>query len=156
MLFLVINEEFSNKIVAVIVERVARLTLEHESVPWEDNSLTLVITGDQQIKALNLQYRGVNAPTDVLSFPASYPDPDSATNYLGDVLISFPRAEAQAREAGHLVEQELLLLVVHGILHLLGHDHAKPGDEKQMWAAQAEILDLLGIPINPLSNLSND
>lgn len=146
MLFLEIHESFTKKIDSETVERVTRITLEHESVPWENNSLTLVITDDQQIKALNQQYRGVDSPTDVLSFPANYPDPDSATNYLGDVLISYPRTEDQAVEAGHLVDQELQLLLVHGVLHLLGYDHTKPGERKRMWTAQAEILDLLGIP----------
>jgi probable rRNA maturation factor len=152
MFSLEVEDDFSNKIEPAIIERAIRLTFEHETISWEDNSLTLVITGDNHIESLNKEYRGITAPTDVLSFPTSYPDPDSGTNYLGDVLISFPRAVAQAAEVGHLVDQELQLLVVHGVLHLLGHDHVKTGEGRKMWAAQAEILDKLGIQIDLSSN----
>jgi probable rRNA maturation factor len=108
--------------------------------------LTLVITGDEHIQALNRQYRAIDAPTDVLAFAdeettqAFVTAPDEAA-YLGDVIISCPRAEAQAQAAGHPLETELQLLVVHGVLHLLGHDHATPAQKRKMWAAQTEILD---------------
>lgn len=143
-----VEDDYSNKIDSAILERAVRLIFEHETISWEDNSLTLVITGDNQIESLNNKYRGISAPTDVLSFPTRYLDPDSGTNYLGDVLISFPQAETQAVEAGHLVDQELQLLIVHGVLHLLGHDHVKANEGRKMWNAQAEILDKLGIQID--------
>jgi len=125
----------------------ARKTLVHESAPSRAE-LTLVITGDDEIRDLNRQYRGVNAPTDVLSFAEAEADahfvaaPDEAV-YLGDVIISYPRAEAQAASAGHPVADELLLLVVHGVLHLLSHDHTGRAEKRKMWAAQKQILNEL-------------
>ena len=67
---------------------------------------------------------------------------------MGDVIISFPRAEAQAAEAGHDVEVELQLLVVHGVLHLLGYDDVTEEQRARMWNAQAEILHTLGVEAN--------
>jgi probable rRNA maturation factor len=81
----------------------------------------------------------------VLSFPASETDPETARRYLGDILVSIPRAEEQARAAGHALETEVQLLVVHGTLHLLGYDHAEAEEKKHMWAMQAEVLERLGI-----------
>ena len=65
--------------------------------------------------------------------------------YLGDILISMPRASQQAAVAGHPLEAEVQLLVVHGVLHLLGYDHAEPEEKRRMWAAQADILSSLGL-----------
>ena len=121
----------------------ARKTLAHESAPSRAE-LTLVITGDDEIRDLNRRYRGVDAPTDVLSFADAGTDRRLVESvYLGDVIISYPRAEAQAASAGHSVTAELLLLVVHGVLHLLGHDHADRAEKRKMWAAQKEILNEL-------------
>jgi probable rRNA maturation factor len=88
---------------------------------------------------------GQNTATDVLAFPSEESDPDSGARYLGDVLISIPRAAEQAAVAGHSLEAEAQLLVVHGVLHLLGHDHTVAADKARMWAAQAEILGELGL-----------
>ncbi|HRQ31500.1 MAG TPA: rRNA maturation RNase YbeY, partial [Anaerolineales bacterium] len=88
---------------------------------------------------------GIDSPTDVLSFPASESDPDTGSPYLGDILISIPRAKAQAKIAGHALELEIQLLIVHGVLHLLGHDHAQPKEKAKMWKAQKEILESLGL-----------
>ncbi|NTU56417.1 MAG: rRNA maturation RNase YbeY, partial [Anaerolineales bacterium] len=84
------------------------------------------------------------------SFPASEPDaseidPETGARYIGDILISVPYAVKGAAKAGHPVEAELQLLVVHGVLHLLGHDHAESKEKKKMWKAQAEILESLGL-----------
>jgi probable rRNA maturation factor len=101
------------------------------------------------MRELNRIYRGVDATTDVLAFGTEEADafafatPPEASQYLGDVIVSFPQAEAQAQAAGHPVEAELQLLTVHGVLHLLGHDHALPGEKALMWAAQSEILQQL-------------
>ncbi len=127
-----------------LVESAARTALEHQSAP-ADSDLTIVLTDDEQLQELNRDYRNVDAPTDVLSFPASEPDPETGARYLGDILISIPRAEEQARTAGHPLEVEVQLLAVHGILHLLGHDHAEAGEKARMWTAQAEILARVGI-----------
>ncbi len=127
-----------------LLERAARLALEHESEPL-DSELSIILTDDARLHELNLNYRGVDAPTDVLSFPASETDPETGARYLGDILISVPRAQAQAEAAGHPLEAELQLLVVHGVLHLLGHDHARTREKARMWKAQAGILEGLGL-----------
>jgi len=126
-----------------LLERAARAVLDLSGVP--DADLTLVLTGDPQIQTLNRDFLGIDAPTDVLSFPADEPDPETGRRYLGDVIVSLPRATEQAGERGHTVEAEVQLLVVHGVLHLLGHDHAGADDKARMWAIQAEALDRLGV-----------
>jgi len=115
--------------------------------PGEDLELTIVMSNDSELNELNRQFLGVDAPTDVLSFPADELDPDSGILYLGDVILSLPRAQAQAAAAGHGVDAELQLLTVHGVLHLLGYDHTGPDDKAAMWSRQAEILTLLGCSI---------
>jgi probable rRNA maturation factor len=127
-----------------LLERAARLTLVSQSVS-ADADLTIVLTDDAQLQELNREYLGVDAPTDVLSFPASESDPETGAAYLGDILISIPRAAAQARTAGHRMEDEVQLLVVHGTLHLLGHDHAEAQQKARMWNAQAAVLAGLGL-----------
>jgi probable rRNA maturation factor len=116
--------------------------------PVTTSVLTLVVTDDETLRALNRAYLSIDAPTDVLSFGGESPDfvsaPD-AESYLGDVLISYPRAQAQAAAAGHPVEAELALLVIHGLLHLLGYDHVRPDDRALMWERQADILTGLGL-----------
>ena len=132
----------------VLLEQSARYTLEGAHPPGAA-SLTIVITSDEQLQQLNRQYLGIDAPTDVLSFPAGDVDPDSGGLYLGDVLISLPRALAQADAGGHALTDELQLLTVHGVLHLLGHDHAEPDETQAMQTAQSAILQRLGCAINP-------
>jgi probable rRNA maturation factor len=127
-----------------LLERAALSALEHESESV-DHDLSIVLTDNARLHELNLNYLGVDAPTDVLSFPASETDPETGARYLGDILISTPRAQAQAEAAGHPLESEVQLLVVHGVLHLLGHDHGEPDEKARMWKAQAEILESLGL-----------
>src|SRR5512138_1400136 len=127
-----------------LLENAARAALEHESAS-PDADLSIILADDARLHELNLNYLGVDAPTDVLSFPASETDPETGARYLGDILISVPRAQTQAEAAGHPLEAEVQLLVVHGILHLLGHDHAKVKDKARMWKAQAEVLKGLGL-----------
>jgi probable rRNA maturation factor len=98
-----------------------------------------------RIQGLNRDFLGQDAPTDVLSFPTDESDPETGRRYYGDVVISFARAAEQAGERGHSVEAELQLLVVHGVLHLLGHDHAGVGEKERMWTAQAQVLERLGV-----------
>lgn len=127
-----------------LVERAARLALKHQKESLEVN-LSVVLTDSRKLRTLNRDYLGIDAPTDVLSFPASESDPQTGARYLGDILISVPYAARGARKAGHPLEAELQLLVVHGVLHLLGHDHAKPRTKSRMWKAQREILTELGL-----------
>lgn len=111
--------------------------------------MTLVLSDDAHLHELNRQFLEIDAPTDVLSFPSGETDPDSQALYLGDVIISYPRALAQANASGHAVEDELQLLAVHGALHLLGHDHADDEQRAVMWALQARALEALGCPLQP-------
>jgi probable rRNA maturation factor len=126
-----------------LLERAARAVLDLSGVP--DADLTIVLVDQARIQALNRDFLAHDAPTDVLSFPADEPDPETGRSYLGDVAISLTTAAEQAAERGHPVEQEMQLLVVHGILHLLGHDHAGAGEKERMWAAQAQSLERLGV-----------
>ena len=129
---------------SALLQRAARLTLDLESAPV-DADITIVLTDDAQLHELNKEFLGVDAPTDVLSFPASESDPETGTPYLGDILISIPRAIEQAQASGHSVEAEVQLLVVHGTLHLMGHDHAEAEEKARMWNAQAEVMSRLGL-----------
>ena len=131
-----------SRVAAQLIERAAAAVLAHESTQGD---LTIVLSDDDQLQELNRRYLGMDAPTDVLSFPASEMDPDSRTAYLGDVLISVPRAEAQAAAAGHSLESEVQLLVVHGALHLLGYDHAQTDDRTRMWSVQSAVLESIGL-----------
>ncbi|MCL5611584.1 MAG: rRNA maturation RNase YbeY [Chloroflexi bacterium] len=125
-----------------LIERAASAALAHQS---GDGDITIVLTDDAQLRQLNRDYLRIDEPTDVLSFPASEIDPETGVRYLGDILLSLPRAESQARAAHHPLQAEAQLLVVHGVLHLLGHDHATAEKKSRMWQAQAEILQSLGL-----------
>ncbi len=125
-----------------LLERAANETLKHE---FATGDITIVLTDDDQLHELNRDFLGIDAPTDVLSFPASESDPETGSAYLGDILISIPRAAQQAHAAGHELIDEVQLLVVHGSLHLVGHDHAEAEEKAKMWNAQAEVLERLGL-----------
>lgn len=139
-----INLELNFPFPEDLLERAAHATLQHESQAL-DSELSIVLTDDARLRELNRDYLGIDAPTDVLSFPASETDPETGAHYIGDILISIPRAQSQANAAGHPVESEVQLLVVHGVLHLLGHDHGEPEEKNRMWKAQSEILESLGL-----------
>lgn len=135
--------EGSEPVEPSLLENAARATLQYAGTSL-DVDLSIVLTDDVQLHEFNLQFLGVDAPTDVLAFPSGETDPDSGTQYLGDVIVSFPRAEAQAENAGHALERELRLLVTHGVLHLLGYDHGEEQQKAVMWSAQEDILSQLG------------
>jgi probable rRNA maturation factor len=124
------------------LERAANETLKHEGALGD---ITVVLTDDNEIQQLNRDFLGNDAPTDVLSFPASESDPETGNPYLGDIIISIPRAAQQANAAGHELIAEVQLLIVHGTLHLLGYDHAEAAEKNKMWQAQAEVLKRLGL-----------
>ena len=144
MIFVEKIEHLTPDVEAALVEKAAQVTLRHQAAPAEAD-LTIVLSGDDQLQELNRQWMGVDAPTDVLSFPSDQTDPETGAPYLGDILISVSRAASQAASAGHPVEAEVQLLVAHGVLHLLGHDHADADEKARMWQAQAEILAQLGL-----------
>ena len=144
MIFIEAPETLSPKIPAAVVEKAAMAALKHESAP-ADAALTIVLSDDAKLHEMNRQWMGVDAPTDVLSFPAEETDPETGLPYLGDILISVPYAARQAALAGHPVEAEVQLLVAHGVLHLMGHDHAEAQEKSKMWSAQSAILKILGL-----------
>jgi probable rRNA maturation factor len=116
-----------------------------------EDSVTLVVTSDEAVADLNRQYRGMDGPTDVLSFPAQEPTPGFVSapemaGYLGDIVIALPYTQRQAAELGRELKDELRLLAIHGTLHLLGYDHGTPAEEATMWAQQDAILARLGQP----------
>jgi probable rRNA maturation factor len=134
---------------STLIERAVQRTLKHQNKSLEMD-LSVVLTDSRRLRKLNRDYLGIDAPTDVLSFPASESDgsetdPETGTRYLGDILISVPYAAKSAKKASHALEAELQLLVVHGVLHLLGYDHAKPREKTRMWKAQREILTQLNL-----------
>jgi len=131
------------------IDDAVRLTLLHRNV--EDASeVVIVISDDAALEDLNRRFRGVARPTDVLSFENQTRGPYSVgtagfPRYLGDVVISLDRAREQANAAGGALKDELQLLSVHGVLHLLGYDHADEREKEQMWAIQSEILRMLDV-----------
>ena len=107
--------------------------------------LSVVLVDETAMEQLHVQWMDEPGPTDVLSFPMDELRPgsdgeDSPPGLLGDVVLCPQVAVKQARQAGHSTAEELLLLTTHGILHLLGYDHAEPDDEKEMFGLQRKLL----------------
>jgi len=127
---------------------VVRDILKAEDVkpPYE---VSLVLTDQETVHRMNVEYRNVDSPTDVIAFYAEpqseneedFVLPGDGVRRLGDVVISYPQALEQAAEAGHSVERELTLLTIHGVLHLLGYDHEKPEDVPIMRGREATLLE---------------
>jgi probable rRNA maturation factor len=113
-----------------------------------EKTVTVVtLAGDENLREYNSRYRGLDEPTDVLAFAAReqptdmrFQAPPGTEDWLGDIVISVPRARRQAKEAGHPVNDEVRLLAVHGFLHLLGYDHAEDAEEATMTALTKRIL----------------
>lgn len=128
------------------VAAAAHAAMTHQSVA-EGAALTILLSDDDYIRQLNIQYRGEDHATDVLSFPAGEPLPgtEELAEYLGDIAIAVPFAQRQAAARGHDATAEMQLLAVHGVLHLLGYDHLVQDDKAAMWQAQADILRTLGL-----------
>jgi probable rRNA maturation factor len=113
-------------------------------------TLAVTITDNETVRQLNRRYRDSDAPTDVLSFENTpdpdFPDPEQViAQHLGDIVIAYPIAEAQAARAGHRPLDEVVLLAVHGALHLLGFDHDTAGQKEEMWGIQHQIITRLGL-----------
>lgn len=122
----------------------AQRALAAEGVPGSA-VLSVVVTGDERVRELNRRYRSIDAPTDVLSFGMQEADgfvtPPGSAAQLGEIVISYPTAARQAAEAGHSVDEELAHLLVHGVLHLLGHDHVAAEEARAMLAREEALLD---------------
>jgi probable rRNA maturation factor len=143
-----IKEAYQTEIDARRLEKAVTDTLFHQK--FNPNAeVAIVIEDDAHVQALNKQFRGINEPTDVLSFSYSGVNPDSGQDILGDILIAYPRAAQQAEEGGHPVMDELILLVVHATLHLLGYDHETQASKEEMWWVQNDILEALEVSARP-------
>lgn len=123
-------------------ERLAAFVLDREDLP-EGAELSIAVIGIEEMSALNEQYRGIEGPTDVLSFGCDDPCPVGGDEpiTLGDVVIAPEVAETQAAELGHTVEEELNLLLVHGVLHLLGYEHDSDEGAAAMQARERVLLE---------------
>lgn len=129
------------------VQTAVEATLRHQDAP-ANATLSILFTDDAQLQTLNNSYRGINKPTDVLSFPAPEMPADLPLDpYLGDIAISVPTAERQAHDGGHSLQDELQLLSVHGTLHLLGYDHEEEDEQDAMWQVQNALLQQLGATV---------
>ena len=140
-----------------LIQRAISAALREEKVP-DDCEVSVLLTDNEGIHELNRDYRGVDRPTDVLSFPANElspgefdadlceRDPETGRVFLVDMAISLEKCEAQAEEFGHSFERELMYLTVHSTLHLLGYDHVDEAEMKrQMRGREDVIMSRLGI-----------
>ena len=144
-----------------IADRVINEALDYEKCPYEVE-LNLLLNSNENIRKINNEYRNIDSPTDVLSFPMiEYEkpsdfskledstldnfNPETGELILGDIIISVPKIVEQAEKYGHSTEREFAFLVVHSMLHLFGYDHMEANDAKIMEAKQEEILNKLEI-----------
>lgn len=144
-----------------LAEQTVRFCLEHEGFPY-DAEITLTLTDDEGIREYNLQFREIDRPTDVLSFPLlSYEEPgdfsfleqereedfnpDTGEAMLGDIVISAERVMEQAARYGHSIRREFAFLIVHSMLHLFGYDHMQTDEAAVMEEKQRRILEEMQI-----------
>jgi probable rRNA maturation factor len=121
--------------------------------------MSIVLSSDDDVRSLNQQFRGIDAPTDVLSFPddASSDPEESQEPYLGDLILALPYIQRQAEAEQHSLSDELVLAVIHGTLHLLGYDHDTADNQTAMWRIQAKALQVMGVDIVvPLFDLNEE
>ncbi len=142
-LTLQIDPAYEGLVDAGRIKAAVKRVLESQGVA-EPVALSVVITGDEEIRELNRRFRGLDSPTDVLAFGAGEPDqqfvtPPDEPPYLGDVVISYPQAAAQAAQQGHTTAEELDLLVIHGCLHLLGFEDETEAGREEMWRWQERL-----------------
>jgi len=143
---------------AAWLRAIARRVLAAEGVAGPAH-LGIVVSDDETVRGLNQRFLGLDEPTDVLSFglagtgeaPFALPPEEAAS--LGEIVIAYPTALRQAEEAGQAVEAEVARLLVHGLLHLLGHDHERPQDERVMRRREEEILTTLPISVGTFGGL---
>lgn len=127
------------------LDEVITKVFEHENV--HNAICSIIFVDNEEIHQINKERRGVDRATDVISFALEdSPDDFDEFRILGDIFISIPKMQEQAKEYGHSEKRELSFLVVHGLLHLLGYDHMKSKkDEEMMFSLQDEILESLNI-----------
>ena len=138
----------------MLIRRAIEETLAYEQY-GNDVEVSVTLTDGEGIRDLNLRFRGIDAPTDVLSFPlfdfegeTDEPPVDEIQNMLGDIVLNLERTTAQAEEFGHSFEREAAFLTVHSMLHLLGYDH-ETGEEDaaDMRARQRDIMERMGLAV---------
>ena len=143
-----VDRDFQERIDKRWLRRLVKESLRAHSLEAQVE-LSLLVTDDATVRELNKTYRGKDKATDVLSFAleadrrgaaAGFVMPPGEMVHLGEVIVSYPKAVEQAAERLHPVEDELALLVVHGVLHLLGYDHEKPGREREMRLLEHRVL----------------
>lgn len=149
-----IEDEFRGVLAEDWLRSIVLEVLETEDVepPVETG---LVISNNETVQYLNQTYRNKNEPTDVLSFPMLYQSsqqdissfiaPPDGIRHLGEVIISYPKAVQQAEDQEHEIKHELILLIVHGVLHLLGYDHERLEEEQQMRAKERHVIEKIAI-----------
>ncbi|MBP3401261.1 MAG: rRNA maturation RNase YbeY [Selenomonadales bacterium] len=146
------NQQEKMTVTQAIEDRIIEVLEETARVHEVDDlaEVSLMFTDDETIHEMNREYRGIDRPTDVLSFALEegeeeeiYGGPEE--NLLGDIIISVETATRQAEEYGHSVEREMAFLALHGMLHLLGYDHMEEEERKEMRAQEEAILASLGI-----------
>lgn len=140
----IINET-NKKIDINDLNNVIEYALKHENV--ENAIMNVIIIDNEKIHKINKEYRGIDRPTDVISFALEDDKTFINTDFrvLGDIYISIDKVFEQADAYGHSFRRELSFLTVHGILHLLGYDHMEKSDEEIMFGKQEDILNELGI-----------
>lgn len=135
-----VQSRFGAVPVVAVIRRAIRAAAQAEGVGL-GLSVSVLLTGDQEILELNLRYAGEDHATDVLSFGVgAVPGQPGEGGELGDIVMSLDHLHAQAAGAGHSLGREAAVLAIHGFLHLLGYDHSDPEDERRMFARTAEIV----------------
>lgn len=140
-----VEDSFADMVDAGWLESLAGQVLAAEGAP--DAEVSVVVTDDATIQELNRRYAGEDSVTDVLSFSLQEGEEfawPAGVQQLGEVIISLPTAQRQAQEGGRPLEQEVAHLLVHGLLHLLGHDHAEPEEERRMRQRENVLLRSAG------------
>ncbi len=138
----------------MLIRRAIAETLAFEQYN-NDVEVSVTLTDNENIQDLNLRFRGIDAPTDVLSFPlfdfegeTDEPPVDEIQNMLGDIVLNLERTRAQAEEYGHSFEREAAFLTVHSMLHLLGYDHeTSEEDDADMRDRQRKIMERMGLTV---------
>lgn len=116
-----------------------------KAVDEEGASLSIALVNDKTIAQINREHRGKDKPTDVLSFPLE-PDASAPERLLGDVVISIDTARRQAADYDATLQRELYRLLIHGLLHILGHDHEEAGERRRMEAEERRLAHAIGMP----------
>jgi probable rRNA maturation factor len=127
------------------IERISALIL--QTINKKESTISVSFTNNADIQRLNKKYRGIDEPTDVLSFTMDEKFPDDKLTLLGDIVISVEQAKNQAKLINAPINDEISLLLIHGVLHLLGYDHDSKNRKEKMWQVQDKLLQQSGVSI---------